>query len=65
MGTQDPAGGGTFSGVGAQVMGPNDEYLIQHSPSVRTFWASATALELGDTFESTPPQALCPTTSPP
>lgn len=48
---QDPAGGGTFSGVGAQVMGPEDGYLIQHSPSVRTFWASSTALELGDTFQ--------------
>ncbi len=32
---EDPAGGNKYSGVGAQVMGPDDGYLLQYSPQVR------------------------------
>lgn len=47
---EDPAGGGPFSGVGAQVMGPDDGYLLQYSPEVSTFWADPRSLALGATF---------------
>ena len=33
---EDPAGGGRCAGVGAQVMGPDDGYLLQYSPQVQT-----------------------------
>lgn len=47
---EDPAGGGPFSGVGAQVMGPDDGYLLQFSPDVSTFWADPRSLALGAAF---------------
>ena len=31
---EDPAGGNRCAGVGAQVMGPDDGYLLQFSPQV-------------------------------
>ena len=36
----------------AQVMGPDDGYLVQWSPAVDTFWGARHALELGATFTS-------------
>jgi tocopherol cyclase len=55
---EDPLQTGTRSGVGAQVMGPGDEYIIQHSRgAVNTFWAAPHALELGATFRRTEGQA--------
>ena len=51
---EDPLQTGTRSGVGAQVMGPGDEYIIQHSRgAVSNFWAAPHALELGATFRHT------------
>lgn len=37
-----------------QIMGPNDEYLIQADPEDTKFWASTTEQALGCTFESKP-----------
>ena len=34
---EDPSGSNGFSGVGAQVMGPDDGYLIQYSKDVSSF----------------------------
>lgn len=42
--------GSPRAGVGAQVMGPRDEYIIQHSRNVAPFWAAPHDLELGSTF---------------
>ncbi|MEB3829066.1 tocopherol cyclase family protein [Phormidium sp. CCY1219] len=44
---EDPAGNSPYSGGGAQILGPDDEYLCRTFPDVRGFWASATALALG------------------
>jgi tocopherol cyclase len=32
---EDPLGNNKHSGIGAQVMGPDDGYLLQYSPQVR------------------------------
>lgn len=32
---EDPMGGNKHSGIGAQVMGPDDGYLLQYSPEVQ------------------------------
>eukprot|EP00889_Picochlorum_renovo_P008710 jgi/Picre1/35740/NNA_003200.t1 len=48
---EDPKGDGTFSGVGAQVMGPDDGYLLQYSNNVSLFWADSTQLALGACFQ--------------
>ncbi|PSC72651.1 Tocopherol chloroplastic [Micractinium conductrix] len=63
---EDPAGGGRCAGVGAQVMGPDDGYLLQYSPQVQQFWADRSDLALGAMFRprgsgtssSTPPAGL-------
>jgi tocopherol cyclase len=48
---EDPLGTGKFSGVGAQVMGPDDGYILQYSRSINNnFWAARNALELGAVF---------------
>ena len=57
---EDPGGGGAFSGVGAQVMGPEDGYLLQYSPDVASFWADPRSLSLGATFRPVPGRAPRP-----
>ncbi|EFJ27422.1 hypothetical protein SELMODRAFT_172178 [Selaginella moellendorffii] len=56
--------GPRFPGMGAQVLGPNDEYLFQFQDTTRKFWASPTELALGGTFASkkgsSPPRSLLP-----
>jgi tocopherol cyclase len=44
---EDPIGGQPYSCGGAQILGPNDEYLCQIFPDVTGFWANPAALELG------------------
>ncbi len=44
---EDPIGGKPHSGGGAQILGPNDEYLCRTFPSVETFWAWPHGLGLG------------------
>jgi len=50
---EDPKGS-QIAGVGAQIMGPEDGYLIQYSKDVSSFWASPNNLELGATFATAP-----------
>ncbi|PRW18397.1 tocopherol cyclase [Chlorella sorokiniana] len=52
---EDPAGGNRCAGVGAQVMGPEDGYLLQFSPQVQQFWADPRDLELGAVFKQRGP----------
>ena len=47
---EDPTGGDSTAGVGAQVMGPGDTYMVQYTRDTRRFWGSADKLELGGTF---------------
>lgn len=47
---EDPVLRGARCGVGAQVMGPGDSYLVQHSRETGRFWAEPHALRLGNTF---------------
>ena len=49
---QNPDGNSTRSGIGAQVMGPRDGYMIQYDYDVRKFWASSSSLTLGACFET-------------
>lgn len=51
---EDPLGTGQFSGIGAQVMGPDDGYLLQYSRDVSQFWADRSTLALGATFRPVP-----------
>ncbi|MEB3283217.1 MAG: tocopherol cyclase family protein [Lyngbya sp.] len=44
---EDPIGGQLHSGGGAQILGPDDQYLCRTFPDVNRFWASPQALELG------------------
>ena len=48
---EDPTGKGPFSGVGAQVMGPDDGYLLHYSPNVSEFWGDRNDLALGAVFQ--------------
>lgn len=48
---EDPAGDGKFSGCGAQVMGPDGDYLVQHAENTRIFWADRHELALGACFK--------------
>eukprot|EP00803_Ostreobium_quekettii_P009211 evm.model.scf_772EXC.8 EVM.evm.TU.scf_772EXC.8 scf_772EXC:60971-64254(+) len=48
---EDPAGNGGTPGVGAQVMGPGDGYIVQHTKDVRRFWAERSYLALGHCFK--------------
>jgi len=60
---EDPTGTGEFSGVGAQVMGPEDGYLLQYSKVTSSFWAARQNLALGATFRSADyPQSTSPPT---
>ena len=36
---EDPIGGQPFSGGGAQILGPEDQYLCRTFPNPQTFWA--------------------------
>eukprot|EP00873_Tetraselmis_striata_P022254 jgi/Tetstr1/442518/TSEL_030616.t1 len=51
---EDPANDTKTAGVGAQIMGPDDGYLLQYSKDVDSFWASARELQLGATFRPAP-----------
>ncbi|MGJ3249995.1 MAG: tocopherol cyclase family protein [Elainellaceae cyanobacterium] len=44
---EDPIGGKPYSGGGAQILGPNDEYLCRTFPDVTQFWAWQDSLGLG------------------
>lgn len=44
---EDPQGGQPHSGGGAQILGPDDEYLCRTFPDVTQFWAWPDALGLG------------------
>ncbi|WP_199299956.1 tocopherol cyclase family protein [Trichocoleus sp. FACHB-262] len=44
---EDPQGGTPASGGGAQILGPNDEYLCRSFPQVQQFWAWQQALGMG------------------
>jgi len=44
---EDPIGGKPHSGGAAQVLGPNDEYLLRTFPDVNKFWAKNDVLALG------------------
>ncbi len=44
---EDPVGGQAYSGGGAQILGPNDEYLCRTFADVKQFWGWKHALGLG------------------
>lgn len=44
---EDPQGRSPYSGGGAQILGPNDEYFCRTFPDVDLFWAWSHALGLG------------------
>jgi tocopherol cyclase len=44
---ENPSGNTPQSGGGAQILGPNDEYLCRTFPDVSQFWAWSEALGLG------------------
>ena len=44
---EDPAGKQPYSGGGAQILGPNDEYFCRTFPDVERFWAWPHQLGLG------------------
>ena len=50
---ENPLGNLHYSGVGAQVMGPDASYLVQYSPDVNTFWAERNSLALGAVLDTT------------
>ncbi len=47
---EEPLLRGARAGVGAQVMGPQDTYLVQHARNVAPFWAGRHRLALGHAF---------------
>ncbi|CAL8467097.1 g6633 [Coccomyxa elongata] len=55
---EDPKGNTQTGGVGAQIMGPGDSYLIQYSKDVGRFWADTHSLALGARFRAPNGQAL-------
>jgi tocopherol cyclase len=61
---EDPIGGQSNSGGGAQIMGPDEHYLYRTFPDVQKFWGANNYLGLGHwgkTDLSIPPQQLEPT----
>lgn len=42
--------GPRFSGIGAQILGPEEKYICQYSNEVQSFWGSRHELALGNTF---------------
>lgn len=68
---EDPGSGGgkrkaagSAPGVGAQVMGPADGYLLRHTPSTESFWGDPSSLSLGACFEPVRGAASLPPRSP-
>ncbi|KAG6545849.1 hypothetical protein Mapa_012810 [Marchantia paleacea] len=49
-GLEDIMTGPKYPGVGAQVMGARDTYLLQYDKDIETFWGSRHELALGHTF---------------
>lgn len=47
---EEPGLKGARAGVGAQVMGPSDGYLVQHARATQPFWADRHRLALGHAF---------------
>lgn len=47
---EDPNCMEATSGLGAQVMGPQDSYMVQYTRDTRRFWGSKDKLELGGVF---------------
>ena len=45
---------GARPGVGCQVMGPSDGYIVQYTPDTDVFWADPSSLALGACFEPEP-----------
>ncbi|KAH9604418.1 hypothetical protein KSS87_010164 [Heliosperma pusillum] len=62
--TQEAKNGRRFTGVGAQILGPNDEYICQYADDSQNFWGSRHELALGHTFKpsgsSQPPNKEVP-----
>ncbi|KAK9841356.1 hypothetical protein WJX74_004431 [Apatococcus lobatus] len=48
---EDPSGD-RLSGMGVQVMGPGDTYLLHHELNIDTFWADKRSLALGACFKA-------------
>lgn len=48
---EDPLGGFATSGVGVQVMGPGDGYIVQFDKGTEKFWGERNKLSLGSCFE--------------
>jgi len=44
---EDPIGNQPHSGGGAQILGPDDQYLCRTFPDVKKFWATSDQLALG------------------
>ncbi|MFP4219922.1 MAG: tocopherol cyclase family protein [Phormidium sp.] len=58
---EDPIGGESNSGGGAQILGPRDEYLCRTFPDVNKFWAWKKGLGLGhwgQTSLTSPPKLI-------
>ncbi|KAK9792704.1 hypothetical protein WJX73_007933 [Symbiochloris irregularis] len=51
---EDPNGDTPLSGTGAQIMGPDDSYLLQYAKGSKDFWADGDQLALGATFKRHP-----------
>lgn len=49
-----PVGSGTHTGLGIQVMGPDDGYICQYDSDTSTFWADRNELALGSGLRSGP-----------
>nr|CAD1843386.1 unnamed protein product [Ananas comosus var. bracteatus] len=56
--------GHRFTGVGAQILGPDDKYICQFTEESKNFWGSRHELMVGNTFlpvrDSSPPTSEVP-----
>ncbi|CAL5225421.1 g8236 [Coccomyxa viridis] len=57
---ENPKGTSLRRGVGAQIMGPGDSYLLQYSRNIERFWATPYSLALGATFRARQESGLAP-----
>ncbi|CAK0735183.1 hypothetical protein CVIRNUC_000540 [Coccomyxa viridis] len=55
---EDPKGMSPRQGVGAQIMGPGDSYILQFSRNIASFWATPYSLALGARFRPQPDRAF-------
>lgn len=55
---EDPRGNTPLSGIGVQVMGPDDGYMMQFDQNVQRFWAERNKLALGSCFERNTGQSV-------